>query len=338
MNKSINLGSKGYYSLSVLDKDGNIKEDKSIGTVDNVITYAGAYASLISSNGTSPLFSYLYAAVGTGTVERSRDSIGLGAESGGRSSGASSSRSGNEVDNLDGTSTLTLTRTLAFSLGQLVGTFSEVGLYNASTGGTFIAGQLIKDELGNPTTITLLADEQLIVTYTLEWIVPNTSVNVGTGSVTDANSNVYNYEVWAQPYFSDYTVGGTYYYSRYFSSNAADEQVFRDSLGTGNYGISIDTGTGWSGRVSHDGSGTVTATTQPYTYSPTEFNAVDIVFVGFYASAYTSTNLDIVDTSKALTASSLTSAAPALFIKFLNPITKTSNDSFSIQASLTLTL
>lgn len=71
-----------------------------------------------------------------------------------------------------------------FDIGQLVGNFSELGLYyNAAATSTSPNSDyyvnyssrkdvhtrlLITDGMGDPTTITVLADEQLKVTYTLE--------------------------------------------------------------------------------------------------------------------------------------------------------------------------
>ena len=82
-NKTLSLKSKGYYSLTVLDKDGNVVKDKSIDKTENVITYDGAYRLLFEDR----LNDTLYAAIGTGSTEILRTSGGLGNESSGRSSG-----------------------------------------------------------------------------------------------------------------------------------------------------------------------------------------------------------------------------------------------------------
>jgi len=330
-NNAISMGAKGYYSLSVLDSFGKVKKTKSAGNTANVVTYVGAYQALISSS----IFSFTYAAVGTGTTEITRSSTALGAEgSGGRTGGVSASRGNSEVDNLDGTSTLTLTRNLSFSLGSQVGTFSEVGLYSSSSGGVFIAGQLIKDEFGAPTTITILSDEQLIVTYTIEWTVPNTSNLAGTGTVTDAASNTYNYEIWAQPYFSEYVVGDTDDSKRYF--NSYDELSFREANGTSDYGIGIDSNGGWS--VSHNGSGVVTANAGSKTYSPTEMVFTDCVYIGFYFFDGSNVRADIADTALNLAAVSVNADGPAVFIKFLDPLSKDNTESFDIGLSITLNI
>jgi len=330
-NNTVSMSAKGYYSLSVLDNFGKVKKTKSVGNTSNVVTYVGAYQSLIASS----LFAGNYAAVGTGTTEIARSSTALGAESGGgRTGGVGASRGGNEVDNLNGTSTLTLTRNLSFSLGAKVGTFSEIGLFSSSSGGVFIAGQLIKDEFGDPTTITILSDEQLIVTYTIEWTVPNTSNLAGTGTVTDAASNTYNYEIWAQSYFSAYAVGSSDQQVRYFKDY--NQLAFRGANGTSDYGISVDSANTWS--VSHDGSGIVTATADSKTYSPTEITFTDVVYIGFYTFSGTDSRSDIVDTGSDLAASSTNVPGPAVYIKFLNPISKNDTESFDIGLSVTLNI
>lgn len=318
----INLPSKGYYSLSVKDKDGNIVEDKCINNVNNVITYAGAFRALFDQELTT---SY-YCKVGTGTTEITRSDTSLGSALAPESSNSSSGRAGKEVDNLDGTSTLTLTRTMTFSLGAISTTISEVGVFSNS-GDTFIAGQLIKDELGDPTTVTILSDEQLTVTYTLEWTVPNQTVNVGSGTVTDSNSNTYDYEVWVQPYFREYTIN---------DSNEASKWPIRDDFlinqlcGTTGSPIGgvVETGTGTISRTD----GTVTFSGNTITWTPSSTSGT-IGFVTMWGTGNTaSSNYSIVDTATALGPEG-SQAAGAVVVKFLDPVTKTTSDTFALACS-----
>jgi len=335
-NGNIGISAKGRFGISVLDKNGKIKKEKSISNTSNVVTYSGAYQALINS--TSSLFGIYTASMGTGTVEITRSATGLGSRASGSTGQTSASRVGNEVDNLDGTSTLTLSRTLSFSLGSQVGTFSEVGVYTPFDGEVFIAGQLIKDEFGNPTTITVLSDEQLVVTYILEWTVPNASQLIGTGSVTDADSNVYNYEVYSQPYFSNFAINDSYTVSRYFS--ALDDEVgFFAANGTTSLFNTGDVGGGFgSGTVVHDGAGTVTYTTQTITLSPAAGDFTDLVYLSFYTGNSDSAADGGVANTTTNTATSSNSSRYPLLIKFVDPISKTSSQSFSIQASFTVTL
>jgi|SRR5690554_13490 len=202
----IDLKTKGRFSLSVMDKFGNELKEKRIEDCSNVVTYEGAY-KIFFGGGT---FSDYHAVIGTGVSEITRTSQGLGNQVHKSSQTATASRAGNEIDNGDGTSTLTLTRTISFPLSGTIGTFSEVGVVHFDN--TFIAGQLIKDEFGDPTTITIQDEEQLNVTYTLELIVPNGEVIpapiIGTGTVsTPEGSSTYN--IYEMSYFRNYTIGSS---------------------------------------------------------------------------------------------------------------------------------
>jgi len=330
------MSSKGRYGLSVLDKNGKIKKEKSIDNTCNVVTYAGAYEALIADG----LFGYYFAAIGTGTTELVRASTALNSESSGRSSFANAGRSGNEVDNGDGTVTVTLSRVLPFNLGAKVGTFSEVGLFNSSSAGILIAGQLIKDEFGAPTTITILADEQLVVTYILEWTVPNYSSLIGTGTVTDSASNTYDYEVYSQPYFFLFASNSASVSSRYTKSSFGDEIGFYDADGSTSLYNSGDLGTGFlqPGGVTHNGSGTVTFQTGAEVFSPAEGAWTGLTYLSFYGRDSTqASQTGVSDTVNNLSPSN-TLAAYTLLLKFLNPISKTDSQSFEIQASFTVTI
>lgn len=327
----INMGSRGYYSLAVLDKDGNtIKDKSSVIPTQNVITYAGAYYSLVDYH----MFGNLYAEIGTGTVERTRASTALGAAVAGRSPGVSATREGNEVDNGDGTSTLTLSRTLAFRLGEHVGTFSEVGLY---TGSTLVAGQLIKDEFGNPTTVTLLADEQLVVTYVLEWVVPNVSTLVGTIAITDSYGSNYACEIWCQPYFSNYAgIGSSDDLSGYATSPASENYALRKSDGISTTGPtgSSDPAIGNSNGHTNKGNGVIEYRFG-FTASPTDFSVTDgafIVFYDRYNKGPSSNDLDILDLNVPRVAST-NLLLSAVILKIVPSISKSSSETLGISGT-----
>ena len=324
----IKMPSRGYYTLSKVDAEGFPRtEGCPSNTVDNVVTYEGAYYTLFAPR----MFDTLYAELGTSTTERVLTDSTLGSPVSGRSGGGSGGgRAGKEVDNLDGTSTITITRQMAFNLGDKVGTFSEVGVYSSASVGTFIAGQLIKDEFGAPTTVTVLADEQLIVTYTLEWTVPNKSVEVGSGSVTDAASNSYSYEIWAQPYFRDYSINASSIDTRYNFDGSVT--VFYNASGT-----RITAAVPGVYSTPTRSNGTVTVEGLFGTISPTDASFTDAVFVGMQARNTTSLAGSIVDTDSALIVSTANVAIAAV-VKFLNPISKTSSESFRLQISLTMNI
>ncbi|MCK9513663.1 MAG: hypothetical protein M0R28_20900, partial [Pigmentiphaga sp.] len=63
-------------------------------------------------------------------------------------------------------------RTRVFTTAQANATLAEIGFFSASSGGTMFARQLIKDELGDPTTITKTDEYELRVTYEVRWYLP----------------------------------------------------------------------------------------------------------------------------------------------------------------------
>lgn len=316
----INLGAKGYYSLSVYKEDGTEVADKRIEASPNVVTYAGAY-DIFFSNG---IFGYYYADIGTGTTELTRSSSGLGNRFNATSTQEVASRGGNEVDNGDGTSTITTTRTMSFGVGETVGTFSEVGLSKQNNGSGFIAGQLIKDELGNPTTITVLSDEQLRVTYTLELTVPNGEQGapvIGTGSVTTPEGPV-NYTVYSQPYFAEYSVGSSSSLTRRQTSGT----IFVRSSPTGiaqEYDVGTDS-------YAHNGSGMVTWTSAGGTVPPSGFSNTSIKY---HLAGSAPNGNDIytgVDPVTRLTPSNTNVKIPVI-VEYETPISKDSTRSYKCQ-------
>lgn len=72
-------------------------------------------------------------------------------------------------------------RVYNFAAGAAAGNLSEIGVGWSTTGSTLFSRALIRDSMGNPTTITVLSDEILIVTYEHRYYVPETD---WTGEVT----------------------------------------------------------------------------------------------------------------------------------------------------------
>lgn len=66
-----------------------------------------------------------------------------------------------------------------FATGTAAGNLSEVGVFSATTGGTMWSRALIVDGSGNPTTITVLSDETLDVTYELRLYPPTSDAAWG---------------------------------------------------------------------------------------------------------------------------------------------------------------
>lgn len=99
-----------------------------------------------------------------------------------------------------GTSTLRY----RFAAGDAAGNLAEVGIATqTAVGGTQFSRALILDSDGNPTTITVLSDEVLDVTYALQFIAPTSDVTdtVTIGGVdydtTTRACDVTNQGVWS---------------------------------------------------------------------------------------------------------------------------------------------
>jgi hypothetical protein len=73
-----------------------------------------------------------------------------------------------------------------FGEGVAAGNLAEVGVGTATSGTTLFSRSLIKDTFGAPTTITVLPDESLEVTYQLRYYAPASDVSgsvVATGNI-----------------------------------------------------------------------------------------------------------------------------------------------------------
>ncbi len=87
------------------------------------------------------------------------------------------------------------TRTYRFALGAVVGNVAEVGIATgAGSTSTLFSRALVLDEFGAPTTVTVLADEVLDVTYQLR-LYPDLVDR--TGSIVVTGSGTHNYTLRA---------------------------------------------------------------------------------------------------------------------------------------------
>lgn len=148
---------------------------------------------------------FRYCKVGTGTVERGVEDVGLHIPMStpvADANGVSTEGVSSGIETHGGKSYFRMTRKYYFNEGAIVGTIREVGLFSENNNTTLLAGQLIKDEFDVPTPITLLADEQLIVTYTIYIETPRTGAGhgfvnlgeIGSGSITIGGVN-YGYVI-----------------------------------------------------------------------------------------------------------------------------------------------
>jgi hypothetical protein len=314
----LNTKTTGRFSIAVLDSEGNPVEGKQIAETNNAVTYDGA-AKLFTAAGNNSFSDNFYVKVGTGNTEITRSSLDLGSPLAAQTASDRINRSDwGEVDNGDGTATYTLTAVRAFSTGAVTGTISEVGIYMQG-GNTFFAGQLIKDEFGDPTTVTLLADEQLVVTYIIEVIAPLQGTLIDSGTV-DADGVSTTWELFAQPLLKTWAVNGS-----------ADGTIRYNSLPSNvvamaSNGITNLANVSASYTATHNGTGTVTFNGGNVTFAPSSFNSSDCKYLGYsnYNTLYD------VDTSTVTEESG--SFTRALFIlRFTPAINKPSNKSLTLQ-------
>lgn len=140
-------------------------------------------------------------------------------------------------------------QTKRFDFGTATGNLSELVVGWSATTGTAFMRELIRDGVGNPTTITVLSDEYLEVTYELRYYVPNGDF---TGVCT-IDSDAYNYTMraasctstvwWADSIglLFTYNAAFTSYHEAYTGSIGGITTVPSGNSGTGTQSISVNT-------------------------------------------------------------------------------------------------
>lgn len=157
MKVKVEVGVKGIFSkIEVLGKDGKVKRE--IGEFSNLITDIGLQRMASSTNGQSAVYSFLR--VSTDTTEPSTSDTGL---QGQVASTSSYSHTGG-VNMEEGYAWRQQTWT--FPLGAIDNqNISKLATGWGSGEGTVFSVALVKDSEGNPTTVTVLEDEQLRVSW-----------------------------------------------------------------------------------------------------------------------------------------------------------------------------
>lgn len=181
MNFSMNVGFKGQYQIRKIGTDGKVNFDS--GLQDNLITDLGLeYIGVLSGSGNLGSFTN-YLAVGSSNTPPSNADTILGNFIG--STQRISHRRKNTVNYVEDEECLYKSLTNIYEFNNLSNvTLTELGLIKDVTKKETITRALIKDSLGNPTTITVLKGEVLIVSYTLTLKIPVTTVTKQI-SVTD---------------------------------------------------------------------------------------------------------------------------------------------------------
>ncbi len=165
----MNLEAKvaGYYQFTVRDKDGNIKQETP--WFKNLITNGG-----LDYMGTNDDYLH-YCQVGTSNQTPSFSDSTLISRIAGTSTTTSSSTTAASASPYY----LSVKKTFRFAAGVATGNIAEVGVGWASTGSLF-SRTLVVDQSGNPTTVTVLSDETLDVSYEFRYYVYEQDV---TGSI-----------------------------------------------------------------------------------------------------------------------------------------------------------
>lgn len=171
MNANMKIGLAGHFTMTV---SGGKRGTVVLAEFDNMILDAGLNYVAGGSTGADT-----YCQVGTGTTAASAGQTALvnkiahtGTYSRNWASGGGTYVAGPPAYKWD-------YKTYRFATGVAAGNLTEVGIGWATTGSLF-SRALIVDGVGSPTTITVLSDETLDVTYTLRVYAP---ADV-TGSVT----------------------------------------------------------------------------------------------------------------------------------------------------------
>ena len=183
----IKFGVEGRFRLDALRSDGSIRELAP--WQDNLVTNYG-----IDSLCTSRSF-IKYLQVGTGTTAEAYTDTNLA----NRIAGVSTTDS--TVWNT-GANKVVTTLTASFGAGVTTGNITELGL-SPSVNGNVNTRALIRDSSGNPISVTVLSNEQLLVTYTITITIPSETVV----NVTEPNRGT-NYTITirpGQPYSSQIT-------------------------------------------------------------------------------------------------------------------------------------
>lgn len=184
-----NSGLEGFYTLKKfkVDRDGNpISGTESEITFKNVITNQG-----LNEIGTRTIDSAIrFVHVGSGNTPAQASDTGLTNFIASSSSQQINTRG--VQDAVEPYYSFTR-RTVRFAAGSAAGNLSEVGVGWEGAGSNLFSRALIQDALGNPTTITVLADEALDVTYEIRIFPPTEDF------VTTAVDGGITYDVIVRP-------------------------------------------------------------------------------------------------------------------------------------------
>lgn len=180
---------EGIIKLEIIKPDGTLKEAEGLNTpFYNLITDAG----LNFVSGSSVGLATEYCRVGTSSTPPTVNDTTLGAQT-----GSASPRGGAPSKIIQYTTEPYYSvhqRVYTFLVGAVSGNLTEIGFFSAASGGTMWSRALIKDSGGNPTTLTILATEQLKVTYTVRRYIPSLLTGSFTLNTNGTDSTI-NYTI-----------------------------------------------------------------------------------------------------------------------------------------------
>lgn len=192
---NLKLGLSGEYRMRVYkSKSGMLVRDT--GWFDNLILDSGLDHIGLNFSSSAPRHTR-YIAVGTDSTVPATTDTQLGSEVARVDSGTSVTST--TIDSVD--RFVTIQRTASFLNGAAEGNLAEVGAsrFSSAAGGTLFSRSQIKDSNGDPTTVTVLADEDLVVDYRyrvkqptggFSGSVPSTTINY-TGDIYGADSTAF---------------------------------------------------------------------------------------------------------------------------------------------------
>ena len=167
--KGVSFG--GEFRFRILDEFGNVKRETD--WCANLVTNYG----LDTIGNTSGATFAAYLRIGTGNTAAAYTDTQLVSQSASTSNNVATTSVNNGAANYE----TAITVTYNFALGAVIGNMAEIGVGTASTGATLCSRALIVDNVGTPTTITVLVSEILQVIYRFTCY-PN--LVDSTGSVT----------------------------------------------------------------------------------------------------------------------------------------------------------
>lgn len=194
----------GKFNITVQREDGTVEET---GYVDNL--FLNNYFALSDS---TRGFSSIYCLFGTGSTPPTVNDTSLENFVTGASiksyTNASNDLSGNlfEKSYDEATKTFTSSWTVKFnaSKGAIIGNMSEIGISYARDDSKLFTRSLIKDAQGNPTTISLGANDVVSVTYIIGYTMDFTTsllesrvINInGQDTTVELHALCYNMDTW----------------------------------------------------------------------------------------------------------------------------------------------